>query len=165
MRCPKCGGNLAWKEKITLTWGEDVPGHWSCIMCGKIIWPDRETNRRIPETEPVNDETEEENMLDPINCKECGKEFTPRRTDQRWCSKPCRDAAYNKTRSKNGNGRRKKTAPQPIVDPPPPPPRKLMPPHIAGIDAQLAIDLKAMKKRIGQEILQIIERAIEEAFA
>lgn len=38
MPCPKCNGRLAWKDRSWTHAGE-VPGHWGCIMCGKLVYP------------------------------------------------------------------------------------------------------------------------------
>ena len=40
MACPKCNGRLVWQERSWTTAGED-PGHWSCIACGEVIYPER----------------------------------------------------------------------------------------------------------------------------
>ncbi len=38
MPCPKCNGRLVWRDRSWTSVGED-PGHWSCIACGKVTYP------------------------------------------------------------------------------------------------------------------------------
>lgn len=39
MACLKCGGRLNWEDRAWTTAGED-PGHWSCLACGEVVYPE-----------------------------------------------------------------------------------------------------------------------------
>src|SRR4030065_13876 len=51
MPCLKCKGKLVWKERSWTAAGED-PGHWSCIMCGEVVYPERDGLPKSPQNIP-----------------------------------------------------------------------------------------------------------------
>ncbi len=74
MPCPKCNGRLVWKDRSWTSVGED-PGHWGCIACGKVIYPDRAGRSEAPQ-----------NIIPSSDCDEKGGEGM--RTDQgKECSR------------------------------------------------------------------------------
>ena len=81
---------------------------WKCDLSGndkdaKGLEINPGTNSPVQETDPANDGTKEEEM-EKRKCENCNTEFQPRRIDQRYCSKPCRDAGYNEARANGGSG-------------------------------------------------------------
>lgn len=82
MPCLKCGGKLEWKDRSWTHEGED-PGHWRCIMCGKLIYPEKAGSQKreenVPEIIPSPDcDGEEEEMVETASgkkrCPVCGQE-------------------------------------------------------------------------------------------
>ena len=59
MACPKCNGRLAWQERSWTTAGED-PGHWRCIACGEVIYPEGIGLPNVPKQVEIGKEEDKE---------------------------------------------------------------------------------------------------------
>jgi hypothetical protein len=80
-QCPGCGCDIYWKG----WWGQTL---LHCPKCRKTELQQRrrEAVRKIRSANRPE--------LTPIECYFCGEDFTPSRSDARYCSPACRQAAY-----------------------------------------------------------------------
>ena len=104
MTCPKCRSEM-------YDAGERGFRAWACV-CGNRVYPDycspecRAEARNafvIPHAvgQPISPEGE--NMKEKRLCVICGKEYTAKRKNSRFCSKPCRDKYFGSIRRKVGS--------------------------------------------------------------
>lgn len=183
--CPKCAGKLDWEERSWTIAGED-PGHWRCVNCGEVIYQnstglqkqEQNISKHIP-SDDCDGKGEQEIMEETRMCTKCGAtksiadfnknaaRLSGHDTRCRICTaqaqrdRKARLAEKEKGRPINRRKKRQSRNPGPVRSPV----SSVIISNALTLDAQLAIDLKAMKKRIAQEIMQICNKAIEEAFA
>ncbi len=177
MACPKCGGRMKWEDRSYTGAGMETPAHWSCIACGKIVWPDREKQGPLMKAQKT---ISEEEAMEKENttkiCKRCGTEKSIEEFGlngmykdghESRCKRCLKDLRVSRQKSKtgsNGNGRRRSGAgyhPAPAGPKPPPPPA---PP----VGEALYIDpaaIRALKRGVGKELLQEFSRFLDERYA
>lgn len=174
MPCLKCQGRLVWKERSWTTAGED-PGHWRCIMCGKIVYPKEagspKDQQNIPKIIPsanCGGEGGQEIMEETKTCRGCGAikpiaDFnrnvaypSGRESRCRVCTAQAqRDRkASIKKKAHDDNDRKKRQPrnPGPVRSPNAP----SIPSEAVTLDAQL---IKAIKRSVANEIIKIITEA------
>ena len=177
MPCPKCNGRLDWKDRSWTHAGED-PGHWSCIMCGRLVYPSEvvfEESKAEGGQEIMTEETKScTNPKCPKQNPQLIGEFNKnaarpsgRESRCRTCTTQAqRDFVANRKKTLSGNGKKKRVIQDlgPVRRPSSDPlPKKSVISEAVTLDAQL---LKAVKKSaILDFVKNDLPRMIEEAFA
>lgn len=169
MKCPKCNGTMRWDESFYTDGGMEVPAHWSCINCGKIVEPGRTVIFRPVETIPKK----EEKMTIMKICTTCHAEksideFSINRANPdgheyrcKACWKGVRKSRKNKATVENNNSKPGYNKPPAGRKPPPPP----APPPVSEALYIDPTELRALIRGVGKKLLQEFARFLEERYA